>query len=48
MVVNGAIEIRPMMVLSLTADHRLIDGSPAADFLGVIKRVMEKPILMFI
>lgn len=47
-VVNGAIEIRPMMVLSLTADHRLIDGSPAADFLGVIKRVMEKPILMFI
>lgn len=47
-VVNGAIEIRPMMVLSLTADHRLIDGSPAADFLGVIKRLMEKPILMFI
>lgn len=46
--VNGAVEIRPMMVLSLTADHRLIDGAVAADFLGEVKHILEKPILMFI
>lgn len=47
-VINGAIEIRPMAVFSLTADHRLIDGSPAADFLGTIKKMIEKPILIFV
>lgn len=46
--VNDAVEIRPMMVLSLTADHRLIDGAVAADFLDVMKHILEKPILTFI
>lgn len=35
------IAIRDMMYLSLTYDHRLIDGRDAADFLGAIKRRLE-------
>jgi 2-oxoglutarate dehydrogenase E2 component (dihydrolipoamide succinyltransferase) len=40
---NGmdAIAIRPMCYLSLTFDHRLIDGATADGFLGVIKRTLE-------
>jgi pyruvate dehydrogenase E2 component (dihydrolipoamide acetyltransferase) len=37
------IEIRPMMVLSLSADHRVIDGAPAAQFLGRVKEYIEQP-----
>ncbi len=47
-VVDGAVVIRSIMVLSLTADHRVIDGAPAADFLGTLKRILEKPIFMFV
>ncbi|HEX3000443.1 MAG TPA: dihydrolipoamide acetyltransferase family protein [Armatimonadota bacterium] len=42
-VVEKRIEIRPMMVLSLTADHRVIDGAPAAQFLNEIKNIIERP-----
>lgn len=45
---DGAVVIRPVMGLSLTADHRVIDGAPAADFLNTLKRILEKPVLMFI
>lgn len=47
-VLDGAVVIRSMMVLSLTADHRVIDGAPAADFLNTLKRILEKPVFMFI
>jgi pyruvate dehydrogenase E2 component (dihydrolipoamide acetyltransferase) len=43
---NGEIVIRPMMTLSLTADHRVIDGSVAAEFLQRVKSLMENPALM--
>lgn len=46
--VDGALVIRPSMVLSLTADHRVIDGAPAADFLSTLKRILEKPVFMFV
>ncbi|HWO78200.1 MAG TPA: dihydrolipoamide acetyltransferase family protein [Bacillus sp. (in: firmicutes)] len=42
-VVNQAIEIRPMMTISLSFDHRVIDGAPAAEFLTELKRVLEYP-----
>ncbi len=45
---DGEIVIRPMMVLSLTADHRVIDGAPAADFLQELKKIIEAPVSMFI
>ncbi|WP_042146752.1 dihydrolipoamide acetyltransferase family protein [Paucisalibacillus sp. EB02] len=42
-VVNGQIEVRPMMVLSLSFDHRVIDGAPAAEFLTELKESLEDP-----
>ncbi|TFG95588.1 MAG: 2-oxoglutarate dehydrogenase, E2 component, dihydrolipoamide succinyltransferase, partial [Calditrichales bacterium] len=40
-VVNDAIAIRPMMDISLTFDHRLIDGAMGARFLQRLKENME-------
>ena len=42
-VVNGQVEIRPMMYLALSYDHRLIDGSEAVRFLVTIKDFLEEP-----
>lgn len=44
--VNGEIAVRPMMVLSLTADHRVVDGAPAAEFLVELKKYIQKPFLL--
>jgi 2-oxoglutarate dehydrogenase E2 component (dihydrolipoamide succinyltransferase) len=41
MVVNGKIEIRPMMYLALSYDHRLIDGKGAVTFLVHLKDFLE-------
>ena len=43
---NGEICIRPIMNLSLTADHRVVDGSVAAQFLQRVKSLMENPALI--
>ena len=43
---NGEMVIRPMMNISLTADHRVVDGSVAAQFMQRIKALMENPALM--
>ena len=43
---DGEMVIRPMMTLSLTADHRVVDGSVAAQFLQRVKALMENPALM--
>lgn len=39
--VNGKIELRPMVSLSLSFDHRVIDGAPAAAFLTDLKETLE-------
>jgi pyruvate dehydrogenase E2 component (dihydrolipoamide acetyltransferase) len=39
----GTIAVRTMMALSLTFDHRIVDGAPAARFLQRIKRMVEQP-----
>ena len=44
--VNGAVEIRPLMTLSLTYDHRVVDGAPAAKFLQRMKQYIETPYLL--
>ena len=36
--VDGRVEIRPMLWLSLTFDHRIVDGAPAARFLTDLER----------
>ncbi|MFQ5611666.1 MAG: dihydrolipoamide acetyltransferase family protein [Anaerolineae bacterium] len=40
---RGKIAQRAMMTLSLTFDHRLVDGAPAAAFLQSIKQLLEEP-----
>ena len=40
---NGKIEIRPMMYLALSYDHRLIDGKEAVTFLVTLKELLENP-----
>ena len=42
-VADGDLEIRPMMSLTLTCDHRAIDGSVAAEFLGTVRAFLEEP-----
>ncbi|MGO9170711.1 MAG: 2-oxoglutarate dehydrogenase complex dihydrolipoyllysine-residue succinyltransferase [Rhodomicrobium sp.] len=41
--VNGKIEIRPMMYLALSYDHRLVDGKEAVTFLVRVKESLEDP-----
>jgi pyruvate dehydrogenase E2 component (dihydrolipoamide acetyltransferase) len=45
-VVDGAVCVRQMLWLSLTFDHRLVDGAPAARFLQHIQRLIEEPYLL--
>ena len=42
-VVNGKMEIRPMMYLALSYDHRIIDGKEAVTFLIRVKELLEDP-----
>ena len=41
--VGGKVEIRPMMYLALSYDHRLIDGKDAVSFLLSVKQSIEQP-----
>lgn len=41
--VNGKVEVRPMMYLALTYDHRLLDGREAVTFLVKVKEYIEDP-----
>ncbi|KAH7394106.1 dihydrolipoyllysine-residue succinyltransferase [Phaeosphaeria sp. MPI-PUGE-AT-0046c] len=41
--INGKVEIRPMMYLALTYDHRLLDGREAVTFLVKVKEFIEDP-----
>ncbi|KQV62563.1 MULTISPECIES: 2-oxoglutarate dehydrogenase complex dihydrolipoyllysine-residue succinyltransferase [unclassified Caulobacter] len=43
MVVAGKIEIRPMMYLALSYDHRVVDGAGAVTFLVKVKEALEDP-----
>jgi pyruvate dehydrogenase E2 component (dihydrolipoamide acetyltransferase) len=45
-VYNGEIAIRPQMFVSLSFDHRLIDGDVAARFLARVKQLLENPNLL--
>ncbi len=42
--VNGKVEIRPMMYLALSYDHRIIDGRDSVSFLVKIKELIENPV----
>jgi pyruvate dehydrogenase E2 component (dihydrolipoamide acetyltransferase) len=47
-VVDGALAVRPTVPLSLSFDHRLIDGAEAAVFLGRVKQILESPYLILV
>jgi pyruvate dehydrogenase E2 component (dihydrolipoamide acetyltransferase) len=47
-VVDGEVCVRHMVWLSLTFDHRLVDGAPAARFLQRIKQLVEEPYLLLV
>jgi 2-oxoglutarate dehydrogenase E2 component (dihydrolipoamide succinyltransferase) len=48
MAVDGKVEIRPVMYVALSYDHRIIDGQQAVLFLVRIKELMEDPASMLI
>ena len=44
--INGKVEIRPMMYLALSYDHRIIDGKESVGFLIAIKEALEDPVVL--
>ncbi|KZZ96432.1 2-oxoacid dehydrogenase acyltransferase [Ascosphaera apis ARSEF 7405] len=46
--VNGKVEIRPMMYIALTYDHRMLDGREAVTFLVKVKEYIEDPARMLL
>jgi pyruvate dehydrogenase E2 component (dihydrolipoamide acetyltransferase) len=45
---DGQIVIRDMMYLSLSFDHRVVDGAVGAEFCAYVKKFLENPALMFV
>ena len=48
MVVNGQVEVRLMMNLSSSFDHRFVDGYDAASMIQRIREMLEHPATIFI
>ena len=46
--VEGSIEVRPIMYLALSYDHRIIDGKEAVSFLKIVKESLEQPKRLFL
>ena len=40
---DGELTARPLMSLTLTCDHRAVDGADAADFLRTVRSMLEEP-----
>ena len=47
-VIDGNVEVRPVMYLALSYDHRIIDGKEAVSFLKVVKESLEQPKRLFL
>jgi len=43
---NDAVEIATVMSVTLTCDHRVVDGAIAAEWLGAFKAVVDDPMMM--
>jgi 2-oxoglutarate dehydrogenase E2 component (dihydrolipoamide succinyltransferase) len=41
--IDGKVEIRPIMYVALSYDHRIIDGKDSVGFLVKVKEVLENP-----
>ena len=44
--VNGQPAVRPTMVLTLSCDHRALDGARGAQFLGALAELVEEPLAL--
>jgi pyruvate dehydrogenase E2 component (dihydrolipoamide acetyltransferase) len=42
---DGSVDIRPMLSMTLSVDHRAVDGAAGADFLRTLKQFVEEPAL---
>jgi pyruvate dehydrogenase E2 component (dihydrolipoamide acetyltransferase) len=42
---DGEVTVRPLMSMTITCDHRAIDGADGADFLRTVKELVEEPSL---
>jgi len=40
---NGRVDVKPLATLSLTFDHRIVDGALGARFLSFLKSLLENP-----
>ena len=47
-IVDGNVEVRPIMYLALSYDHRIIDGKEAVSFLKIVKESLEQPKRLFL
>ena len=47
-VVDGAVVVQPRMRITMSCDHRVIDGAQGARFLGTLKAMLEEPAAMVI
>ena len=45
---DGALAIQTMMSLTLTCDHRVVDGALGAQCLGALKKLIEDPLSMML
>ncbi len=45
-VINGKVEVRPIMYVALSYDHRIIDGRESVSFLVNVKQMLEEPVKM--
>jgi pyruvate dehydrogenase E2 component (dihydrolipoamide acetyltransferase) len=46
--VNGQAGVQPMMTLTLSCDHRALDGARAAQFLGALAEMLEEPLALLV
>ena len=42
---DGELEMRPLLTMTLTCDHRAIDGADGSEFLRTVKELLEEPAL---
>ena len=47
-VVDGEVVIRPRMKITMSCDHRVIDGAQGSRFLATLKELLEEPVRMLV
>ncbi len=45
--VNGKVEVRPIMYVAISYDHRIVDGKDSVGFLVMVKEMLENPVKLF-